>query len=106
MGSNDKEVQQGQKERAAQELALRLETLTARGVATAKVEKDRVVRRIRADLRAFNRRLTAIDEQKVLLEKVAAEKAAKAATPKQKKKKEKVEEKPAESGKKKKAKKK
>lgn len=102
MGSNDKEVQQAQKERAEQELALRLETLAQRGVAAEKVEKDKTVRHLRADLKAFNRRLATIDEQKALLEKVAKAKAAKAAAPKKKKKKKKVDEKPAGGGKKKK----
>ncbi len=104
MGSNSKDVQQAQKERAEKELSLRLEILAQRGLTTEKVEKDKVVRHLRADLKTFDRRLTTIDEQTALLEKVAKEKAAKAAKPKKKKKKAKEEAKPG-GGKKKKKKK-
>lgn len=107
MGSNDKQVQQALKEKAEKALAERIATLTARKVPEAAIAKDTVVRHLRADLKALNKRLAAIDALAKRKQTQAEIKAAKAAQPKEKKaKKEKVEAAPESKKKDKKEKKK
>jgi hypothetical protein len=106
MGSNDKKVQLALKEKAEKALAERIATLTARKVTEAAIAKDTVVRHLRADIKALNKRLAAIDGLEKRKQTQAEIKAARAAQPKEKKsKKEKVEA-PAEGKKKEKKEKK
>lgn len=106
MASNDKQVQLALKEKAEKALAERIATLNARNVTEASIAKDTVVRHLRADIKALNKRLAAIDALEKRKQTQAEVKAAKAAQPRVKKaKKEKVEA-PAESKKKEKKEKK
>ncbi len=103
MGSNAKEVQQAQKERAEQELADRIATLSGRGLGDDALQKDRIVRSLKADIKSYKKRLATIEEQGETWRKAAEKKAARLAEPRQKKRKKKVAEPaPTPGGKKKK----
>ncbi len=93
MGSNDRDVQLAQVETAERELAMRLATLTERGMTTPSTDRDRAVRHLRADIVSLKKRVTTIDDIEKRRQVQAKRKAAKAAEAlKPKKKKKKVEE--------------
>jgi hypothetical protein len=85
MGSNDRDVQLAQRDRTNAELAARIAKLTAKGIDEKAMNKDSIVRHLRADLRALNGRLATIDALAEKKKKLAERKAAKLAAPKKKK---------------------
>jgi hypothetical protein len=106
MGSNDRQVQLALKEKAEKALSDRIATLNARNVTEKAIAKDTVVRHLRADIKALNKRLAAVDGLEKRKQTQAEIKAARAAQPKEKKSKKDKVEAPAESKKDKKEKKK
>ncbi len=79
MGSNQKQVKVGQKESFGQKLKDRLASLSEKGIESLKIEKDTLVKKLRANIRAVNTRLKAIDAQEKKSEELAKMKAEKAA---------------------------
>jgi len=78
----------------------RLDFLAGKGVDAGKVEKDTIVRKLKADIRAVNARLKAIADAEKLTQDLAKAKAAKAAAKLKEKEGEKAEkaEKPKKGG--------
>lgn len=107
MGSNSRQVQSGQKESSERKLKARLALLTEKGIESHNIDKDAVVKHLRANIRAINTRLKAIDAIGKKNEDLAKMKAEKAAAPKESSegtKKKKEEKAPAEGKEKKKKK--
>jgi len=82
MGSNSRDVQTAQKERAEQELAARKATLSERGVSEEKIAIDGVVRRLESNVKQITGRLRTIDGLEERKKLVAKQKAARAAAQK------------------------
>jgi hypothetical protein len=101
MVSKQKQKQLGQKENFERKLKDRLSILSERGVDSSKIDKDTVVKKLRADVRAMNARLNAIDRNEKKTEELAKIKAEKAAAPRkeQEEPKDKEQEKAPEKGK-------
>ncbi len=107
MGSNKKDVQNGQKDSFERRLKDRLAYLSGTGVESYKIKKDGLVKHLQANIRAINTRLKTIDASekkneelaKIKAERLVAIREAAAGT-----KKKKQEEKPAEGKEKKKKK--
>jgi hypothetical protein len=107
MGSNQKQVQTGQKESFERKLKDRLAFLSEKGVESGKIDKDALVKHLKANIRAMNTRLKAIDALEKKDEELAKMKAERAAAPQEDSKgmkKKKAEEKPVEGKEKKKKK--
>lgn len=107
MGSNQKQVQTGQKESFERKLKDRLAFLSEKGVESDKIDKDALVKHLKANIRAMNTRLKAIDALEKKDEELAKMKAERAAAPPEDSKgmkKKKAEETPAERKEKKKKK--
>jgi hypothetical protein len=107
MGSNQKQVQTGQKESFERKLKDRLAFLSEKGIESNKINKDMLVKHLRANIRAIDTRLKAIDSIAKKNEELAIHKKEKAAAPQkdsEENKKKKVEETPAEGKQKKKKK--
>ncbi len=83
MGSNDKQVQIGQKESFERKLKDRQTLLSEKGIESHRIEKDAVVKHLQANIRAINNRLKAIDANEKKNEELAKMKAEKAAAPKE-----------------------
>ena len=81
MGSNQKQVQTGQKESFERKLKDRLAFLSEKGIESHKIDKDTLVKNLRASIRAINTRLKAIDANEKKNEELAKKKAEKAAAP-------------------------
>lgn len=111
MGSQQKQTQLERKEQYARKLAERIAFLTEKGTESSRINKDTVVKKIRADIRAASGRLNAIAAKEKRTEALAQakeEKAKAALAPPEKKEPEPkaAKKKPAEEGKVKKEKKK
>jgi outer membrane biosynthesis protein TonB len=86
MGSKNKEAQERQKACFERGLEERLSLLSKKGIESAGVDKDTLVKKLRANIRAINDRLKAIaanERRTEELAKMKAEKAAAAAMPKE-----------------------
>jgi hypothetical protein len=81
MISKQKQRQLGQKENFERKLKDRLSILSEKGVDSSKIDKDTLVKKLRADVRAMNARLNAIDRNEKKTEELAKIKAEKAAAP-------------------------
>ncbi len=81
MASKRKEIHLRHKAYFEQKLKDRLKSLSVKGVEPAKVDKDPLVRNLKAEIRTVNRRLRAIAAQEKLAEELVKRKAAKAAAP-------------------------
>jgi len=106
MASKEKGVREGQKTYWERKLSQRIEILTGNELAADMIEKDTVIKKIRAKIRETINRLKTIENKEKKIEEMARIKEErKAAPPKEKPKKEKASEKaPAEKAKKKKKK--
>jgi len=108
MGSNQKQTQMDRKAYIEKTLKNRLSLLAEKGIESAKIDKDTIVRKLRANIEAINARLKTIadhEEKAKELKKIKAEKATihrkeqeeiKAEKPKKAKAEAKAEEAPAE----------
>jgi len=79
LGSNQKQVQTGQKESFERKLKERLDLLSERGIESHKIDKDPLAKNLRANIRATQTRLKAIDANEKKNEELAKMKAEKAA---------------------------
>ncbi len=107
MGSNQKQVQTGQKESFERKLKDRRAFLSEKGIESNKIDKDMLVKHLQANIRAINTRLKAIDNNEKKNEELAKlkkEKAAASQKDSEGSKKKKVEETPVEGKQKKKKK--
>ena len=107
MGSNQKQVQTGQKEYFERKLKDRLAFLSEKGVESKNIDKDSLVKHFKANIRSMNTRLKAIDALEKKDEELAKMKTERAAAPQEDSKgikKKKAEEKPVEGKEKKKKK--
>jgi hypothetical protein len=112
MGSKQKQTQMERKAYSERELKDRLSFLSKKGIEPPKINKDTIVKKLRANIDAIKIRLKAIANNEKKTEELAKIKAEKAAAPQpkepevRKEKKEKVKEKEAPAEKKEKKKKK
>ena len=81
MGSNQRQTQNGQKECFERNLKDRLAVLSEKGSESREIEKDSLVKKLRANIRAINNRLKAIDANEKKTEELARMKVEKAAAP-------------------------
>lgn len=81
MGSNNKQVQIGQKESIERKLKNRLAYLSEKGGESPAIDKDTVVKHLQGKIRAINLRLKTIDGLKKQSEELAKKKAEKTAAP-------------------------
>jgi hypothetical protein len=81
MGSKNKEAQGRQKASFERRLEERLSFLAKKGVESPGIEKDALVKKLRANIRAINDRLKAIADNEKRTEELARIKAEKAALP-------------------------
>ncbi len=82
MGLKRKQVLQGQKARLEQMLKDRLVFLAGKGIDPRKAEKDTIVRKLQADVRAASNRLRIVAGHEKRTEELTRIKAEKAAAPK------------------------
>ena len=80
MGLKRKEMQLRQKAYFEQKLKDRLSFLSGKGIEPPKVDKDPLIRKLKADIRAVNNRLRLIVENEKRTEEMAKIKAEKAAS--------------------------
>ena len=85
MGLERKQMLMRQKARFEHTLQDRLSFLSGKGIKSPKAEKDTVVRKMQADIRAVNKRLRVIAAGEKKTEEMAKIKAERAAAPKQEK---------------------
>lgn len=83
MNLKAKEYVQQQKQAAQNNLSARIALLESKGAAPAVIQKDVVVRKFKADIRASRRRLAGVAAQEKRNIRKAEEKAARAAAGKQ-----------------------
>lgn len=81
MGSKQKQTQTGQKAFFERRLEDRLSFLSKKGIESPEINKDTLVKKLRADIRAVNARLKAIADNEKRTEALAKVKAEKAAAP-------------------------
>lgn len=81
MGSKQKQAQTGQKESFERKLKNRLALLSEEGIESGKIDKDPLVKKLRANIAAMNNRLKAIDASEKKNEELAKMKLEKAAAP-------------------------
>jgi len=81
MGSKNKEAQGRQKAYFERRLEERLSFLAKKGIESPGIEKNALVKKLRADIRAINDRLKAIANNEKRTEELAKIKAEKAALP-------------------------
>jgi len=81
MGSKQKQTQTGQKAFFERRLEDRLSFLSKKGIESPEINKDTLVKKLRADIRAINARLNAIADNEKRTEALAKVKAEKAAAP-------------------------
>jgi hypothetical protein len=89
MGSKEKSIQQAQKTQFEKQLAERLAYLKGQEWKPAQINKDTIVKNLRAKIRAIGERLRTIDKHAKKTEELARLKEEKLAAPKESKKKEK-----------------
>jgi hypothetical protein len=82
MGLKRKQIVMRQKATFEQELKDRLSLLSGKGVKSPQVDKDALVKKLKADIKASNRRLRRIAENEKRTEEMAKIKAERAAAPK------------------------
>jgi len=82
MGLKRKQMQMRQKANVEQELQNRLSFLSGKGIEAPKINKDPLVRKLQADIRAVNNRLRLIANNEKRTEEMAKIKAERAAAPK------------------------
>jgi hypothetical protein len=82
MGLQRKQMLMRQKARFEQTLHDRLSFLSGKGIKSPKVDKDTIVRKLQADLKAVNKRLRVITASEKRTEEMAKIKAERAAAPK------------------------
>jgi hypothetical protein len=85
MGLERKQMLMRQKARFEHTLQDRLSFLSGKGIKSPKADKDTVVRKLQADIRAVNKRLRVIAAGEKRTEEMAKIKAERAAAPKQEK---------------------
>jgi hypothetical protein len=85
MGLERKQMLMRQKARFEHTLQDRLSFLSGKGIKSPKADKDTVVRKLQADIRAVNKRLRVIAASEKKTEEMAKIKAERAAAPKQEK---------------------
>ena len=83
MGLKKKQAQLRQKEYWERRLEDRLSFLSGKGIDAAGIDKDPMVRKLKADIRAVNRRLKAITAGEKRTQELAKIKADRAAAPKE-----------------------
>ena len=81
MGSKQKETQTRQKESFERKLKDRLAILSEQGIDSRKMDRDSLVKKLRADVAAINTRLKAIDAKEKKNEELAKMKLEKANAP-------------------------
>ena len=81
MGSKQKHAQTGQKESFERKLKDRLAFLSEKGIESREIDRDTLVKKLRANIRAINTRLKAIDANEKKKEELARMKVEKAAAP-------------------------
>jgi hypothetical protein len=81
MGIKTKQIQLRQKALYEQELKDRLSFLSGRGIEPPKVDKDTIVRKLKAGIRAVDHRLRRLAENEKRTEEMARIKAERAAAP-------------------------
>ena len=82
MPSKSREARDEQKEYWEGQLKLRLKLLNEKGLPSEKVDKDPMVRKIKAQLRSTGRRMVVIERQRKKIEEMARIKAEKMDGPK------------------------
>ena len=81
MGSKQKQAQIGQKESFERKLKNRLTLLSEEGIESRKIDKDVLVKKLRANVEAINTRLKAIDANEKKNEELVRMKLEKADSP-------------------------
>jgi hypothetical protein len=81
MGSKQKQTQAVQRDQFKRRLEERLSLLSEKGIEPSKIEKDTLVKKLRANLRAINVRLNTIAEYEKRTEELARIKVERAAAP-------------------------
>lgn len=81
MGSKHKQTQNEQKARLERNLKDRLAALSEKGIKSREIDKDALVKKLRANIGAINTRLKAIDANEKKTEDLARMKVEKAAAP-------------------------
>jgi len=81
MGSKQKQSQIGQKESFERKLKNRLALLSEEGIESGRIDKDSLVKKLRANVTAINTRLKAIEASEKKNEELARMKLEKAAAP-------------------------
>jgi hypothetical protein len=82
MGSKLRQTQDAQKAATAKKLEARLALLISKGIEKRQIDRDTLVRKLKAHMEAINIRIAAIDANERRTAELAAAKAAKAAAPK------------------------
>ena len=82
MGLKRKQMQMRQKANIEQELQNRLSFLSEKGIEAHKINKDPLVRKLQADIRAVSNRLRLVADSEKRTEEMAKIKAERAAAPK------------------------
>lgn len=82
MGLKRKQIVMRQKASFEQELKDRLSFLSGKGVKSPRTDRDPLVKKLKADIKASNKRLRRIAEEEKRTEEMARIKAEKAAAPK------------------------
>jgi len=81
MGSRKKEMQERQKKNFERKLEERLSLLSGNGIEAERINKDTLVKKLKAGIRAVNERLNAIAANEKRTEELARIKAERAAPP-------------------------
>lgn len=81
MGLKQKLIQTNQKVKVEQKLKDRLSYLSEKGIVSRKADRDTITRKLKADLKAINKRLKLIAEHETRTEEMAKIRAEKAAAP-------------------------
>jgi hypothetical protein len=81
MGSKHKQAQTGRRESFERKLKDRLALLSKEGIESRQVDRDALVKKLRANINAVNTRLKAIDANEKKTEELAKMKVEKAAVP-------------------------
>ena len=85
MGMKRKQVLMRQKERFERELKSRRELLSGKGIEPRKADRDTLVRKYQADIKAVQSRLRLIEDNEKRIEETARIKAERAAAPRKEK---------------------
>ena len=82
MGSKLRQTQDAKKATFTKNLEARVALLISRGIDKKRIDKDTIIKNLKANIEAVNRRLATIDANEKKTADLAAAKAAKAAAPK------------------------